>query len=215
MMRRPSSAAGFTLLEILVVTGIIGVVSTIGVSTLLSVTSAWNERKAITDLDAQAEQALHSIRGDLAAALSYEVSGIPIQGSTREVSDDRTYPPARHRDDDLTIPVHAIDPSRPLAVPGNVGYRIERTGATGHLIRTIGPLGQGFPAGNRLDLLPEARVLGFSVEFLAPGPDALWVDGWDHAGMPAAVRVSLAIQDVGRPNQDQVTRQAVVPVHVR
>ena len=67
---------GFTLLEILVVAAIIGVVMTMGTSTFVGVTRAWNEQRAITDLDDQARAALESIRQDVESTLSSEVSGL-------------------------------------------------------------------------------------------------------------------------------------------
>jgi prepilin-type N-terminal cleavage/methylation domain-containing protein len=213
--RRRRATGGFTLIEILVVIGIFGVVTAIGTSTFVSVTSAWNERKVIAELDAQAQLAIESIRQDVAAALSHEVAGVSLRGGDGEVQDGRTYPAAVHPDDDLSIPVQAVDPNAPLAVPANVGYRIERSGGTGVLVRTVGPLGAEFPTTNRLDLLPGAAVMGFSVEYLASGPGPIWVESWNGDGAPAAVRVSLSIQSLDRPNQFQVCRQAVIPVRVR
>lgn len=207
--------AGFTLIELLLVVSILGIVMAIGSQTFVSVTSAWNERRTVAELDAQADLVLESIRRDVVDALSADVSGVAIQGHSRTVADQRTYPMAQHPDDELLIPVRAIDPNRSLAVPANVGYRVERNGATGTLVRTVGALGPDFPATNRLDLIPNARVLGFSVEFLAPGAGPLWVDSWTGPGMPAAVRVSLALEDIDRPNEYQSTRQLVIPVHVR
>jgi prepilin-type N-terminal cleavage/methylation domain-containing protein len=209
------SRAGFTLLELLVVTGIIGLVMAIGTSTLYGVMAAWNERQAIAELDAKADLALESIRRDVVETLSFEVSGAPVLGKTRTVEDSRTYPPARHRDDELVVPIRAMDPNRPLSVPANVGYRVERSTGTGMLVRTVGPLSKGFPETNRLEVIPDARVLGFAVQYLAPGPGAVWVDDWNQQGLPAAVRVSLSIEDPDRPAQYQASRQAVFPVNVR
>ena len=208
-------AAGFTLLELLVVVSIVGIVTAIGTSTFYGVMAAWNERRSIAELDAQADAALDSIRQDLAETLSYEVSGRSISGESRTVEDTRTFPPALHQDDQLLIPVRAIDPNRPLAVPANVGYRVERTGDSGILVRTIGSLGDGFPDTNRMELMPQARVLGFSVEFLATDSDALWMPAWSEQELPAAIRVSLSIEDIDRPAQFQVARQMVYPVRVR
>ncbi len=214
-MTRPPLRSGFTLLELLIVVTIFGLVMAIGTQTFVGVTAAWNDRRTVAELDAQADLALESIRRDVTDALSSEVSGVGIRGASRTVADPRTYPVPQHPDDELLIPVRAIDPNRSLAVPANIGYRVERAGATGTLVRTVGPLGTEFPATNRLDLMPNARVLGFSVEFLSPGADPLWVDSWTGTGMPAAVRVSLAVEDLDRPNEYQTTRQVVIPVHVR
>jgi prepilin-type N-terminal cleavage/methylation domain-containing protein len=211
----PPDTSGFTLLELLVVITIIGIVMAIGTSTFYGVMAAWNERRSIAELDAQADAVLESIRRDVADTLSYDVAGVSIHGDTATIEDPRTYPPAQHPDDSLIVPIRAVDPNRPLAVPANVGYRVERTAQSGILMRTVGPLGAGFPTTNRVELLPDARVLGFSVEYLSTEPGALWTDTWSREELPAAVRVSLAIEDVDRPNQFQVARQMVFPVHVR
>ncbi len=209
------SRAGFTLIELLVVTSIIGLVMAVGTSTLYGVIAAWNERQAVAELDAKADLALESIRRDIADTLSFDVSGIAIEGATRSVQDSRTYPPAQHRDDQLAVPIRAMDPNRPLAVPAKVGYHVERAGGVGVLVRTVGTLSGGFPETNRIEVIPNARVMGFAVQYLAPGPGAVWVDEWNQPGQPAAVGVSLSIEDPDRPAQFQVSRQIVVPVHVR
>ena len=213
--RRPRESSGFTLLELLVVITIIGIVMAIGTSTFYGVMAAWNERRTVAELDAQADAVLESIRRDIADTLAYDVAAVPIHGDTATIEDTRTYPHAQHPDDTLLVPIRAVDPNRPLAVPANVGYRVERAADGGILMRTVGPLGGGFPTTNRSERMPPARVLGFSVEYLSTEPGALWTDAWSRGEMPAAIRVSLAIEDVDRPDQFQVARQMVFPVHVR
>jgi len=212
---RRGNRGGFTLLELVIVVSIFGVVMAIGSSTFVAVTSAWNERKTISELDAQADIALESIRRDIVDALSAEVSGTPIRGQSSTVSDSRSHPPAQYPDDSLVIPIRALDPNSSLAVPANAGYHVDRAGATGVLVRTVGPLGDTDPNTNRLEVMPGARVEGFNVEFLVPGRGGLWVDGWSESRMPAAVRISLSIEDLDRPTQFQSTRQIVIPVRVR
>jgi len=198
-----------------VVVSILGVVTAVGTQTFVGVTQAWNERKALAELDAQADAVLESIRRDVTDALSADVAGVAIRATEGEVTDSRTFPEARHADDSMMIPVRAVDSNRAVAVPASVGYRVERTGESGVLVRTVGPLGKEFPTTNRLDLMPNARVLGFRVEFLADGSGALWTGAWTRPSMPAAVRVSLSIEDVDRPTQYQSSRQIVIPVRVR
>ena len=59
-----------------------------------------------------ADLALESIRRDVTDALSADVAGVAIRGTTRTVSDSRSYPAAQHADDDLLIPIRAVDPNR-------------------------------------------------------------------------------------------------------
>jgi len=210
----PRSHAGFTLIELLVVLTIIGVVMTIGTTTFVTITAAWHERRALTELDNQAQTVFDSIGQDIAATISFEVSGVGITGASREVKDDRTYPAATHADDEIALPVNNFDTARNQSAPGKVGYRVDRAaGTTGTIVRTFGPLTEAFPAGARLDLIP-ARVQGFSVEYLGTDENAAWSEVWSGPGLPRAVRVSIALEDPVRP-EFQVARKAVFPVRVR
>jgi len=209
---QPRRNGGFTLLEILVVAGLIGLVMTIGTSTFVNVTRAWDERRAITDLDGQARAALESIRQDVSSTLSSEVSGLVLSGSSRTVTDDRSYPAATHADDDLVLAIESMDGIRGAATPMKVAYRVERSGAGGTLVRTTGGLSAEFPTGAPLDVIT-ARVQGFSVEYLGRGPGAVWSETWAGPGMPGALRVSIALEHPVR-TEFQVARKAVFPIHV-
>ncbi len=208
----PRRSDGFTLLEILVVAAIMGVVMTLGTSTFVGVTRAWNERRAITDLDDQARAALESIRQDMESTLSSEVSGAVLSGASRTVTDDRSYPPATYTDDDLVLAIESTDAARGAATPMKVAYKVERNGATGNLMRTTGGLGAEFPQGAPLQVIP-AKVQGFSVEYLGRGPGAVWNETWAGPGLPGAVRVSIALEHPVR-SEYQVARKAVFPIHV-
>lgn len=206
--------AGFTLIELLVVLAIIGIVMTIGTSTFVTVTAAWHERRAISELDDQAETVLDSIGQDIASMISFDVSGVGIAGASREVKDSRTYPAASHADDEICIPVNAHDPARNVSTPGKVAYKVDRSGGTaGTIVRTVGPLSGEVPTGGRLELIP-ARVQGFSVEYLGGDVNAAWTDTWAGPGLPRAVRVSISLEHPVR-SEFQVARKAVFPVHVR
>ncbi len=214
MKHATPKARGFTLIELLVVMTIIGVVMTIGTSTFVTVTAAWHERRALTELDNQVQTVFDSIGHDIAATISYDISGVGITGTSRDVKDDRTYPAATHPDDDFCLPVNDFDTARNQFTPSKVAYRVDRIGKpTGALVRTVGPLGGDYPAGARLELIP-ARVQGFSVEYLGADANAAWSDSWAGSGLPRAVRVSISLEDPVRP-EFQVARKAVFPVHVR
>jgi prepilin-type N-terminal cleavage/methylation domain-containing protein len=213
-MNKMPRTHGFTLLELLVVIAIIGVVMTIGTSTFVAVTSAWHERRALTELDNQAQTVFDSIGEDIAATISYDVSAVGISGASREVKDDRTYPAATHADDEICLPANVFDTARNQTTPSKVAYRVDRAnGTTGTITRTAGPLAGDTPTGSRLDLIP-ARVQGFSVEYLGNDADVAWQDDWAGPGLPRAVRVSISLEDPVRP-EFQVARKAVFPIHVR
>jgi hypothetical protein len=96
-----------------------------------------------------------------------------------------------------------------------VGYRVERVSGAGQLLRTIGPLSEEFPAGGRIDLMPRARVLGFSVEYLAAdSTSSVWTRSWDGKTTPEALRVSISVEAPVR-SEFQISRKLVIPIHVR
>lgn len=206
--------AGFTLLEILVVVTIIGVVSTLGISAYVTVTSAWNERKALIELDAQAEEAFEAIRRDLSDALSYELSGVALSGTSRAAIDTGTVPAAHNADDGVSIPVQGAGAGRTSQRAAMVGYRVDRGAAEGSLIRTVGSLDENFPTTSRQEVIPRARTIAFRAEYLSDDPDRLWESEWHGPGHPKAVRISLTLEDPGRPGF-QISRKAVLRVHVR
>lgn len=206
--------AGFTLLELLVVLTILGVVSTLGTSAFVTVTSAWNERKALTELDAQAEEAFESIRRDLADTLSYELSGVAITGTSRDAVDTDTVPAAHNADDSVSIPVQGAAAGRTRQRAAMVAYSVDRGAAEGSLIRTAGNLDDNFPTTGRQEVIPRARTVAFRAEYLSDDPDRLWESEWHGPGHPKALRISLTLEDPDRPDI-QISRKAVLRVHVR
>lgn len=205
---------GFTLLEVLVVIAILGIVSGLGTSAFVTITSAWNERKSITELDAQAQQAFESIRRDLSDALSYELSAMAIRGTRHDAVDTATVPAAHNADDVIAIPVQGASEGRARQRAALVGYRMDRGTGDGSLVRTIGDLEAEFPTTGRLEIIPGAHTVAFRLEYLSNDPHRLWVGDWQGAGHPGAVRVSLTLEDPDRPDI-QISRKAVLRVHVR
>ncbi len=211
---RVGRCGGFTLLELLVVIAILGIVSGLGTSAFVTVTSAWNESKSITELDAQAQQAFESIRRDLSDALSYELSGIAIRGSHHDAIDTSTVPAAHNADDNIAIPVQGASEGRARQRAGLVGYRLNRGAGDSSLVRTIGGLEAEFPTTGRLEIIPGVHTVAFRVEYLSNDPGPLWVGDWQGPGHPGAVRISLTLEDPDR-SDFQISRKAVLRVHVQ
>ena len=205
---------GFTLLEILIVLAIMGVVSGLGSSAFIVVTSAWNERKSITELDAQAQAVFESIRRDLSDTLSYELSGLEIHGTHRDAVDRSTVPAAHNADDSIAIPVQGASTGQARQRAALVGYRIDRSSENGALVRTVGNLDAAYPTTGRQEIIPLARTVAFRIEYLNDSPGGLWKDDWQGPGHPRALRVSLTLEDLDRPDF-QIARKAVLRVHVR
>lgn len=206
--------AGFTLLEVLVVLAILGVVSTLGTSAFVTITSAWNERKALTELDAQAEKAFEFIRQDLSDALSYELSGVAITGTSRDAVNTDTVPAAHNADDSVSIPVQGAAAGRVRQRAAMVTYSVDRGTAEGSLIRTAGNLDDNFPTTGRQEVIPRAHTVAFRAEYLSDDPDRLWETEWHGPGHPKALRISLTLEHPDRPDL-QISRKAVLRVHVR
>ena len=205
---------GFTLLELLVVIAILSIVSGLGTSAFVSVSSAWNERKSITELDAQAQRAFESIRRDLSDTLSYELSGIAIRGERHDAVDVSTVPAAHNADDTIAIPVQGASAGRARQRAALIGYRIDQGATGGSLMRTVGDLEKEFPTIGRQEIIPGVHTIAFRVEYLSSDPGPLWVGGWPGPGHPGAVRISLTLEDLDRPDF-QISRKAVLRVHVR
>lgn len=205
--------AGFTLVEVLVVLAILAVVSAVGTSAFVTITSVWNEKRSQIELDAIAEEAFDSIRTDIADALSQQLAGVPLTGVSATIEDDRTFPAATNADDRIVIPIQGYVPGRTLNIASKVGYRVDRSHPNQPLVRTQGGMDETFPTTNRLEIIELARVVAFSVEYLDAGQAALWVEEWDQKKFPGAVRVSLTLEDPDR-SDFQIARKAVIPINV-
>ena len=82
---------GFSLLELVVVVGIIGVVTTIGLTTFIRMMDYWNAEQSRASLERKAEYALDQMRQDFAAALSSGLCGSPLVGEARVARDPERY----------------------------------------------------------------------------------------------------------------------------
>jgi len=211
--RKPRRQRGFTLIELLVVLTILSVVSAVGTTAFVTVTAAWNEARAMTELDRQAEDVFQAIRKDVNALISHDLSGLSLTSESGEIEDDRKFPVIQLEDDRVSLPVRASEVSQSLEVAARVGYHVDRSGES-RLVRTIGPAAAEFPKTGRQDLTPRARVLGFNVEYLARTPGAGWVREWTRTEPPAALRVSVSMEDTDR-SDFQIARKVVIPVKTR
>ncbi|HIJ65889.1 MAG TPA: type II secretion system protein [Candidatus Hydrogenedentes bacterium] len=212
-MRRIHRRAGFTLIEIIVVIGLMGVVTTIGCvmfSRMFSATSVLTER---VELDNKAEAVFKTLRRDFDQILSVELSGVPMRGVFENASDDRS---AMTLDkvldnDRVIIPVQRAAGGAEEDQAGKVMYWIDRQGGEPTLVRTHGTLDEAEPKKARTIVQP--GVVRMRIEY-APKDSEAWLrdQGWDRDDLPGAVRVSLTI--VGDHPLEQVSRKAVFPINV-
>lgn len=201
--------AGFTLLELLVVLGILSVVTTIGMGAFVSVTGNWRTTEIRAALNARADNIFRGMRRDLDRLVSSRVSGAPVLGSSGSAQQDSLFWHVPLANDRLVLPVFDTDPATGRSQAIRVSYGVERTGAVPMLVRTMGGLGETTPDGARETA--GMGVLGFRVAYLRGGQ---WQSEWQFPGHPEAIRVSLVLIDADRP-YEQVARECVFPVHVR
>ena len=190
-MMHARTTQGFTLVELILVIAILGILTTMGVVMFGRINNAWTLTRNRTELDAKAEYALDQIRQDLTDLVSPALTGAPLQGADAAVP-DAAFPGANAASDTLIIPIRGETPA----------------GAARVLTRTQTGL-----YGETQETAPPATVAEgvaqFNVQFL--GPDAQWLDAWETAAPPAAVRVSLVVANPDRPER-QVARETVFAV---
>ena len=73
-MMRARSTRGFTLLELIVVIGLMAIVTAWASSAFFKMSDAWRRISLRAELDARADQALDQMRADFAEVLSPELS---------------------------------------------------------------------------------------------------------------------------------------------
>ncbi len=204
------SRAGFTLLELILAIGIVGVVSTLGFQILYRITDGYGELRHRTEIDANARQALALIRRDVADMAHPRTVGEPISSTAADITDleDERFWRIPLENDVLRFPVllRGADEEERVAV---VHYWIERGNGAGALRRWVGGLGE--EPGEDDGAAQLRGVIGFRTEF-ATGGDPPWLPYWDDpAAAPKAIRVSFSLMDPDRPDF-QAAHRAVIPV---
>ena len=201
---------GFTLIELLVVLAILSVVTTLGATSFIQMTSLWSDTSARMDLNAKCVNVFNMVRNDTERIISAQRSGRAIKGVDaleEEATLNRHYP----ENDELILPIQqrrmGEGPWEQLAVR----YSIDRTDPKNpQLVRTVGPNDGSVPSQGA-QVLAEA-VVSMNVAYL--DGEKGWVKQWPGAHHPEAVRVSLAIGMVNRPGE-HISREAVFPIHVK
>jgi len=203
-MRRTGRRGGFTLIELIVVIGVLAVPATIGTIMLSRITDAWRTESVRNELNAAAEYVFGQMRQDIASAVSARVLGEAIKGMVQTAEDER-YHRVPLEDDRFFVPamLPAADGTPQRA---DVGYYINREDGQCRLLRTVRAPG----ATDSVQQPVAEGVLAMRVEY-AGGQG--WQTGWSSGVQPEAVRVSLVLMSPDRP-WEQVVRRSVFPVHV-
>jgi type II secretion system protein J len=202
------SRGGFTLLELLVVIGLMGVVSTLGTTFFFSMTDAWNATRQRTDLDAQADNAFDAMRKDFQQIVSPRLAGVPLSAVDRLNQNEKRFWNQALGDDEMSFPVLAPVGDGDAVRCARVRYYVDRGAEQSALVREVNDFGQPDEKAIRVAAAP--NVVWMDLEFLSGGQ---WAASWDKPGLPDAVRVNLTL--LNPDSLEQVTRKAVFPVRVK
>jgi prepilin-type N-terminal cleavage/methylation domain-containing protein len=203
-MKRSVRTRGFSLIELIVVIGVLTVPATIGTLMLNRITDTWRAESTRTELDSRAQYIFDQMKQDFSEAVSAKLSGEAIKGLAQTAQDKR-YHRVPLEDDRFFIPA-ALAGADGTPRRADVGYYIARENGQCRLMRAVRVPGAATPIEQ-----PVAEgVLSMRVEYAgAQG----WQAGWSSGVNPEAVRVSLVLMDMDM-NWEQVARKAVFSVHV-
>ncbi len=206
-MRTPLKQRGFSLVELIIAIGILGVVSTIGAVMFIRMSDLWGGMLHRVDLDITADNAFDTIGRDVRGLLPLGLADKPFTG-IRGDSESEGGP--SFACDQFSFPVRmwVRQPSEPpLETVGLATYALDRESHS--LIRTLTPVSASDSEGQRT--LIAAGVSSFRVEY-DPGPGgAGWLPEWKESRLPRAIRVSIVLMNPDPPNE-QIARKAVFPV---
>lgn len=203
-MKRRAGNGGFSLIELIVVIGILAVPATIGTVMLNQVMDTWRAESTRTELDSRAQYVFSQMRQDFSEAVSSKLSGEALKGLVQTAHDKR-YHRVPLEDDRFFIPA-MLPTADGTPQRADVGYYINRDSGQCRLMRAVRVPG----AANPVEQPVAEGVLAMRVEYAgAQG----WQTGWSSGVNPESVRVSLVLMDADMPWL-QVARKSVFSVHV-
>lgn len=197
---------GFTLLELLVVIGLIGVITTWGYVILFRIDSEWNDLRRRAELSAAADTVIATMRADFDAMVSPVLAGIPVSGAERTYQDPRRL----MFDDTFSLPITAPDGPQ----VHHVRYFVDRVDGRSLLTREATAIATA--ASVSTALYPQVDVAYLRCEFASESESGgiAWVYGWDRPEPPTAIRISMTLTNPDFPHI-QVSRKAVFDVPVQ
>jgi len=208
---RTSRKQGFTLLEMIVVIGVLGVLTTLGAQAFTALTTSWNHTRSLTELTHSADDALNLIGRDVQDILSAKLSGQSIIGEERTTEKDHGADRDWDEDDRVVFPIQGISSGLSLQKSSTVQYAVQRGASGQFLIRTIGALESENPQQNPLNIIPEVHTNRFRVEY---NDGQQWVGSWNSNELPKAIRVSITVAH-SQKEFLQISRKRVFPVKVQ
>lgn len=189
-MRMHGPHRGFSLLELIIAIGIMGVVTTAGMAMFFRLFDGWQANAAGAELDYTALQVFASMRSDLAQTARSEVSASPLKTQYRHVQNNSSGYSGLLANDRLELTVLTGSPPALQTVV----YEVDRSRHA--LTRTVAKKAEG---GGERAIVAEG-VVHFRVE--CAGPDGAWRNGWAETEAPRLVRASLVVRHPERPSAE-------------
>jgi len=208
-MTRAGRQRGFTLIELLVVLAVLSVVSTIGVSAFVSITSYYNATERRLDLEEQAQRAFDYFADDVALMVPSSFANASVL-STREMEEEARYGRVPLENDSIVLPISYYDPLQKQVVRASVQYIIDRSMPLPQLQRRQAPgFGVVDPDGRTMPIAD--GVLSMRIEYF---DGRKWQPAWTEEQHPRSIRLSVTVRDPYRPDE-QLSRRSAFPVRVR
>jgi prepilin-type N-terminal cleavage/methylation domain-containing protein len=200
---------GFSLLELIVVMGILAVVTTLGSTAFITMNTWWNQLRSLSDLDNEADAVFERLQEDFDQALPPSASGTTVSSSQGLYDADLRFYRVGLADDAIVIPVYVTLGERGRVVAGKVRYSISRSANSYRLVRHTAALGGEWPEEGQV---VAENIAGLDIQY--PSHEGkFWTDEWTGEGNPPLVRVSLLLMDPFRSDA-QITRAMVMAIHV-
>lgn len=211
--RYSRTVRGFSLVEMIVVLGMLAIISSMGAVAFSRVSTMWNDIRAQAELDQSLDDAFNTFQEDLADTLSAGLSGEAILGIRQNAQDERYFDRVLG-DDVIVLPVQHTATGVRMRSGSKIAWRVDRESEVHRLVRTSGELNERIPEGPSVDIIGEAELVRLRFEYVSPNQPGKWLDEWNADTQPAAVRMSMVVADPRHP-WVQVSRKAVFPVNVR
>lgn len=193
--------AGFTLAELLITVGIIGVVSTLGLRAYTTAIAYYGQARSEGESDKAVQAAFQTLHEDVSSVLPTALTGVSVSGTVQNRAPDKI-------DSILILPVSVPTFADGRSTAAWVKYSVQRIQGTARLVRTAVPLHQNIPDNAGTDVV--AGVIAFRVEHL--DSEGRWLPEWSGDASPIAVRVSLTVRDPDSLLAPAITRSLVFRV---
>lgn len=202
---------GFSLIEMIVVIGLMAITTGIGTSVFIQMNDNWHRVRRAAELEGKAETIFAAIRKDAENLLAPELTGIPVTANIASYRDTRQFNANAFVDGSLLMPVYTTLGSEQRITAARVQYRIDHSGTVPKLVRTTGTLYDDDPKGNA-ETIAEG-VYAFAVQMPGDEKPLPGETGPPPRLEPGLIRLSVLVADDAYP-LDQIARTAVIPLRV-